>query len=142
MVCTTMISVGLFLIYLIPIVILIKKHGLKLHAYADDTQLYVSIKTFNQRAVDIGVTAGKLPHRHLYMDVSKEKEIQTTELLVMGTQQMWAKISIPSIIINGVIVPVLDEQVGNLGAVFNPNMNMSAHVSEVIKCANCHIRNI
>ena len=76
------------------------------------------------------------------MDVSKEKEIQKTEVLVMGTQQMWAKISMSSIIINGVRVPVLDEPVGNLSAVFNPNMNMSAHVPEVIKSANCHIRNI
>ena len=47
----------------------------------------------------------------------------------MGTPQMRANISIPSITVNGVIVPVLNEPVGNLGAVFDPNMNMSAHVS-------------
>ena len=41
-----------------------------------------------------------------------------------------------------VIVPVFDEPVGNLGAVFDPNMNMSAHVSKVIKSANYHLRNI
>ena len=42
--------------------------------------------------------------------------------------------SIPSITVNGVIIPVLNEPVGNLGAVFDPNMNiiMSAHVSKVI----------
>ena len=56
----------------------------------------------------------------------------------MGTPQMRAKISIPSITVNGVIVPVLNEPVGNLGAVFDPNMNMSAHVSKVIKSANYH----
>ena len=55
---------------------------------------------------------------------------------------MRAKISIPSITVNGVIVPVLNEPVGNLGAVFDPNMNMSAHVSKVIKSANYHLRNI
>ena len=65
-----------------------------------------------------------------------------TEVLVMGTPQMRAKISIPSITVNGVIVPVLNEPVGNLGAVFDPNMNMSAHVSKVIKSANYHLRNI
>ena len=32
-----------------------------------------------------------------------------TEALVMGTPQMRAKISIPSITVNGVIVPVLNE---------------------------------
>ena len=30
----------------------------------------------------------------------------------------------------------------NLGAVFDPNMNMSANVSKVIKSANYHLRNI
>ena len=46
-----------------------------------------------------------------------------------------------SITLNRVIVPVLSEPVGNLGAVFDPNMNMSAHVSKVIKSANYHVEN-
>ena len=57
----------------------------------------------------------------------------------MGTPQMRAKIFIPSITVNGVIVQVLNEPVGNLGAVFDLNMNMSAHVSKVIKSANYHL---
>ena len=60
----------------------------------------------------------------------------------MGIPQMLAKISIPCITIDGVIVPVLNESVGNLGAVFDTNMNMSGHVSKVIKTANYHLRNI
>ena len=60
----------------------------------------------------------------------------------MGTPQIRAKISSPSITMNDVIVPVLNEPVGNLGAVFDLNMNMSAHVSKVIKSANYHFRNV
>ena len=45
----------MLLIYLLPLGILIRKHGLELHAHAEDTQLCISIKPINQRVVDIKV---------------------------------------------------------------------------------------
>ena len=59
----------------------------------------------------------------------------------MGTPRMLGKISIPSITVNGVIVPVPKEPVGNMGAVFHPKMNMSADVSQVINSANYQLKN-
>ena len=58
--------------------------------------------------------------------------------MVMGMGKMF----IPSITIKGATVPVLFEPVGNPGAVFDQNMNMSAHVSTYIKSANYHLSNI
>ena len=115
--------------------------------YADDTQLYISIKPINQRVVDEGVAKLEncLTDIYTWMFQNKLKlNADKSEVLVMGIPQMQAKISImiPSITVNGVIVPVLNEPVGNLGAVFDPNMIMSAHVSKYIKSANYHLRNI
>ena len=123
----------------------LKSNGLELHAYADDTQLYISIKPINQRVVDEGVAKLENCLTDIYTWMSQNKlklNADKTDVLVMGTPQMRAKISIPSNTVNGVIVPVLNEPVGNLGAVFDPNMNMSAHVPKGIKSANYHLRNI
>ena len=64
----------LFLVYLLPLGKLIRKHGLELHIYSDDTQLYLAIKPITQQAVDIGV--GGLPHWHIYMDVTEQAKTE------------------------------------------------------------------
>ena len=53
-----------------------------------------------------------------------------TEVLVLGTPKQRAKISVPSISVNGEIVKILNIPIGNLGSVFDPSMNMAAHVSK------------
>ena len=110
-----------------------------------DTQLNISIKSINQRVVNMGVAMLENCLTNIYTWMSQNKlklNEDMTEVLVIGTPQMWAKISIASSSVNSVIVPVLTEPVGNLGVVFDPNMNMSAHVSNIIKSVNYHLRNI
>ena len=107
-------------------------------------RIYISIKPTNQRVVDIWVAKLENCLTDIYTWTSQNKlklNADKSEVLVMGTPQMRAKLSIPSITVNSVIVSVLNKPVGNLGAVFDPNMNMSAHVSKVITSENCHLRN-
>ena len=65
-----------------------------------------------------------------------------TEVLVLGTPKQRAKISVPSIPVNGEIVKILNIPIGNLGSVFDPSMDMAAHVSKAVKSENYHLRNI
>ena len=48
----------------------------------------------------------------------------------------------PSISVNGEIVKILNKPISNLGSVFDPSMNVAAHVSNAFKSANHHLRNI
>ena len=51
-------------------------------------------------------------------------------------------VSVPSISVNGEIVKILNIPISNLGSVFDPSMNMAAHVSTAVRSANYHLRNI
>ena len=44
-------------------------------------------------------------------------------------------ISVPSISVNGEIVKTHNIPIGNLGSVFDPSMDMAAHVSKAVKSA-------
>ena len=134
----------LFLNYLLPPGKLTRKHGLELHIYADDKQLYLAIKPITQQAVDIGVARleGGLTYIYTWMSQNKLKlNVHKTEVLVLGTPKQRAKISVPSISVHGKIVKILNIPIGNLGSVCDPSTNMAAHVSKA-KSANYHLRNI
>ena len=60
--------------------------------------------------------------------MSQNKLKHNADVLVIGAPAMRAKMLIPSITINVVIVQVLNEPVGNVGVVFDQDMDMSAHV--------------
>ena len=73
----------LFLIYLLPLGKLIRKHCLVLHIYADDTQLYLSIKPITQEGV--ARLEGCLTGIYTWMSQNKLKlNADKTEVIVLG----------------------------------------------------------
>ena len=60
------------------------------------------------------------------MDATEQTKSGTdkTEVLVLGTPKQRAKISVPSISVNGEIVKILNITIGNLGSVFDPIIEM------------------
>ena len=107
MVCGSVLGTLLLLIYLLPLWNLIRKHSLELHIYEDDTQLYLSIKPITQQGV--ARLEGCLTDIYTWMSQNKLKlNADKTEVLMLGTPEQQAKISVPTISVNGEIVKILD----------------------------------
>ena len=132
----------LFLIYTLPVGAIIGNYGFLLHIFADETQIYFSIKP-----VDAHRSTIKFEHClkdiHQWMTANFLKlNSDKTEVMMVGTYQQLAKFNISAINAAGVSVSVGQHPVRNLGVSFDQNMTMEAHVSSVAHSAAFHTRNI
>ena len=123
----------LFLLYVSGIFKIASKYLPFAHAFADDTQLYLSFKptpSFSQsdaiRSMEECVAEAQnwlLGHKLLINDTK-------TDFLIIGSRQQLAKVTINSMHVGeSIITPITS--VRNLGAWFDDQMSMSVHVGKV-----------
>ena len=135
----------LFSIYILPIGAIIRRYGLEMHVYADDTQIYVSVCPTTAD----GVRQALLRVEQCVMEIQKfmsnnflKLKAEKTEILIFGFRAQLAKFSITHVQIAGVDIPVLSKPIKNLGVMFDSHLSMSAQVANIIKPANFQLVNI
>ena len=124
---------------------ILRKHGVKFHMYADDTQIYIP---FNPKIPGNSESAlAKLKdcisEVQQWMLVNKLKLNQDkTEFLLIASPNHNRLLSNTRLVIvpNTVIHP--SPFVRNLGVVFDKFMNMDEHVTQMCKSVNYHIHNL
>ena len=136
----------LFLVYLLPLRHLIKTHGLEMHGYADDTQIYMSCSTPKDKipvAEDCRRIEMCLHDIHSWMSNNKLKlNSEKTEIILIGTRVQVEAMNVSSLSVAGVQVNISGRPVRNLGVELDPLLSMSAQVNKMVKNSSFHIRNI
>ena len=132
----------LFSIYAAPVLKLIR-NNLMSHFYADDTQIYITVKP-HQEDIDAAVESIEqyVTEIRSWMKTSSLKlNDSKTEVIVYGSAQQLKKITLQSLRVGDCVVRVTD-CVRNLGVQFDAEMTMESHVTAVCKSAIFHLRNI
>ena len=138
----SLVGPGEFPTYSSPMFHIARKHGIEIHMYADDTQLYISFPPC-EYAEAVAKMEGCLTELKQWMSVNHLKlNEEKTEFLVIGQKTSLQKIDGPHTIVIGDAIITAAEKAKNIGAVMDNKMNMISHVNHISRSCYVHLRNI
>jgi hypothetical protein len=133
-----------FTCYTTPISEICRRHGVEVHLYADDTQLYICFDPKNPASQDQAMkTIEKcIEEIKLWMQANNLKlNDEKTELLVISSPGMAKKVHLSQAEIGKSKISS-SPKCRNLGVIFDRFMNMEEQVKQICKAVNFHLRNI
>ena len=132
-----------FISYTSPLADFVKGKNLKLHLYADDTQIYLAFEptenSKNKSMKDLEACISQIREWMAtnFLKLNDDK----TEFLIIGNNQKLRKIPTPMLHIGGSEIKPVDSA-RNIGAIFDSTMSMEKHVDSICKSAWYHLRRI
>ena len=117
----------LFLLYTADVIGIACRHGLGVHSYADDTQLYLHTTAAALAEQTANLTTC-ITEINSWMTSNRLKlNTDKTQFLCAGTRQQLAKITTKSILLDGVSIELSDE-VTLLGVVLDRELTFAPHI--------------
>ena len=134
----------LFVIYASKLFSVLEHHLPDVHAYADDTQLYISFKPDSGAEQSKALTAleNGIDDIKRWMLADKLKlNDDKTDFIIIGTRQRFKKVTFNTLRVSNTQVTSLS-QAKNLGSWFDTQMNLNTHVTKCCQAAFFHLFNI
>ena len=122
----------------------VKNHLPNIHAYADDTQIYLSFKLDSTAGEQDPIAALQdcITDIRSWMIADRLKlNDDKTEFMIIGTRAQLDKVNVSEIVVGQAKVPAVTI-VRNLGTWLDTNLTMSAHINETCQAAIYHLYNI
>lgn len=135
----------LFLCYMQPLSDIILQHGVSHHCYADDTQLYVRFR--RNSASDLSSAIERLEscitHIRQWMLQNKLKlNDSKTEFVIFATRHFFKSLNYVHSVNVGNSAIQCSSSARNLGVIFDRELKLGTHVSQIIKSSYFHLRSI
>ena len=132
----------LFCIYSGPLGNIAHMHGLEVHLYADDTQLYLFFSIGSDLYEPVHKVEACIEDISSWMRNNKLKlNDDKTEYMVISSDRVKAGLSIPDLMAGAVKISP-SHTFRNLGAMFDDSLKMSSQVKAITKRCHFHLHNI
>ena len=129
----------MFICYTAPLGDIARRHGINVHLYADDTQLYLAFSPHSDENTIQAVTRIQYCVAELqdWMNINKLKcnAIYTkTTIIVICATHIKTNLSMPHIELGGTVVPV-STVAKNIGVFFDDALSMNKQVQHILPCS-------
>ena len=117
---------------------------MKLHIYADDTQVYMFVCPITSSGVNLAVLRLELCVHDIneWMTTFLKLNADKTEVVMLGFKAKLGKINHTSVNIAGVDIAIKSDPVKNLGVMFDCGLTMATQVANIARSANFQLVNI